>query len=304
LLQSDLSLSSPRRILIVDDEADLRDILVEELEDIGYETTTADNGISALSEMVAHDGNFSAILLDRNMPEMDGFQFLDEMRQNKDYDGIPVIFQTAATSTEDVVTGLKKGAYYYITKPYDFAVLFAIVRSAIEDKERLDAMRLEVRDHLKAMVLVSTGTFEFSTLEEAQSLAVMLALACPDPDIVGFGLHELFINAVEHGNCGITFDEKTELVIAGKWEDEVNRRRKLPENNGRTAIVNFSRNKEQVSFHIKDQGQGFAWTDFMEFEPKRAMEPNGRGIALAKAVSFSGLEFLGNGNEVIATVKL
>jgi DNA-binding response OmpR family regulator len=290
------------RVLVVDDEEDLREMLVEELEDAGFSTVAADNGVSALEVLEEKSDDVAAILLDRNMPKMDGFQLFDELRSKKEFREIPVIFQTAATSPQDIIAGLEKGAYYYITKPYDFDVLFAVIRSAIEDRNRLDNIRHEVDDQQKAMMLVNAGTFEFSTLEEAHRLATMLSLACPNPDSVAFGLLELFINSIEHGNLEIAYEEKTKLVISGQWQNEVKRRLSLPQYNNRKTKVRFNRDGEKVTFHITDEGAGFDWAPYMEFDPSRAMEPNGRGIALANSGSFSSLTFIGKGNEVVAAV--
>ncbi len=292
------------RILVVDDEPDLLEMLVEELEDEGFSTLAADNGLSALKALETKGGDIAAILLDRNMPKMDGFQLFDALRAKKEFREIPIIFQTAATAPQDIIAGLAKGAYYYITKPYDFDILFAVIRSAIEDKNRFESVRRMVQGQLLAMKSVNTGTFQFSTLEEAHRLATMLALVCPNPDNVAFGLLELFINSIEHGNLGISFEEKTKLVISGDWEKEVERRLASPELKNLRTRVKFNRVDGQVTFRITDEGSGFDWTPYMKFEPSRAMEPNGRGIALANSEGFSTLTFVGKGNEAVATVNL
>jgi hypothetical protein len=58
-----------------------------------------------------------------------------------------------------------------------------------------------------------------------------------------------------------------------------------------------------VQIRIRDQGQGFDWTPYLDFDPERAFDPHGRGIAMARLSSFDDLEYLGDGNEVLATVK-
>jgi len=54
---------------------------------------------------------------------------------------------------------------------------------------------------------------------------------------------------------------------------------------------------------IADQGQGFDWKNYVEFSPERVFDLHGRGIAMSKAISFDSLEYCGNGNKVIATVR-
>lgn len=60
---------------------------------------------------------------------------------------------------------------------------------------------------------------------------------------------------------------------------------------------------DRVSFTITDQGEGFDWRRFLNFDPERAFDPNGRGIAMARMMSFAEVEYQGKGNVVVATVR-
>ena len=86
--------------------------------------------------------------------------------------------------------------------------------------------------------------------------------------------------------------------------DAVARRLELPENAQKRAEVSFRREADAVKFTIRDQGDGFDWKAFQEFDPARAFEPNGRGIALARQLCFADLEYLGNGNELRFSVSV
>jgi hypothetical protein len=68
--------------------------------------------------------------------------------------------------------------------------------------------------------------------------------------------------------------------------------------------VSFERQTDLLVFTIRDQGQGFDWSRFLDFDPERVFDPNGRGIAMARSISFDSLEYQGNGNIVVVTVKL
>ena len=72
--------------------------------------------------------------------------------------------------------------------------------------------------------------FHFRTLEEAANLAYKIAACFPEPQKAAFGLNELMHNAVEHGNLGIGYDEKANLLRSGSWREEVERRLNFPEN--------------------------------------------------------------------------
>ena len=113
------------------------------------------------------------------------------------------------------------------------------------------------------------------------------------------------VNAVEHGNLGVTYQEKAHLKWEGDWEGEINRRIALPENQNRIATIRVERDKPFAArFTITDQGEGFDWQKFLTFDPDRAYDPNGRGIAMAKMMSFSSIEYQGKGNIVVACVTL
>ena len=132
-----------------------------------------------------------------------------------------MILQTAAAGREQVAEGLKLGAYYYLTKPYHRDALVAVVRAALADAAQRRDLARRIEDSRAVMALIERGTFQFRTLEDARVLAAAFAALCEEPDLAGMGLVELLVNAVEHGNLGITFHEKSELLSAGRWEEEV-----------------------------------------------------------------------------------
>ncbi len=119
-----------------------------------------------------------------------------------------------------------------------------------------------------------------------------------------FGLNELLINAVEHGNLGITYNEKTKLVLGGTWMQEVERRLEAPEYKDKNARLSFKAAKDAIAVIIKDEGGGFDWSRYVELSPDRATDPHGRGIAASRLMSFDSIEYLGTGNEVVCKVFL
>jgi anti-sigma regulatory factor (Ser/Thr protein kinase) len=146
--------------------------------------------------------------------------------------------------------------------------------------------------------------YEIRTMQEAGALASTLAAAHPDPDRVLVGLTELLVNAVEHGNLGITYREKADLLESGGLEREIERRLALPELSARRVRVTFRCDEEAMSTHIEDEGDGFDWRPFLEVDPERALDPNGHGIAIACGVSFDEVTYHGRGNLVVAVVRL
>ena len=102
----------------------------------------------------------------------------------------------------------------------------------------------------------------------------------------------------------ISYQDKTALVLAGRWEEEVARRLTLPEYRDRAAELELESDATTIGITIRDRGAGFDWTGYLEFCAQRAMDPNGRGVALARQVAFPSLEYLGNGNTVHCTIPL
>ena len=289
------------RLLVVDDEAVNLEIIGEYLETEACELTMAADGAQALELLRAGGTDFDAVVLDRMMPGIDGLAVLREIKATPALRSLPVILQTAAAGREQVAEGLKLGAYYYLTKPYHRDALVAVVRAALADAEQRRDLARRIEEARAVMNLIEHATFRFRTLEEARALAGACAALCEEADLVGMGLAELLVNAIEHGNLGISFHEKSELLAAGRWEEEVAARARRPENLDRAAELECRREGRCVAFSIRDRGPGFAWEPYLTLDETRAFRPNGRGIALARNIAFRTLEFRGCGNEVVAT---
>lgn len=288
------------RILVVDDEPMNLEIIGEYLEDSRYELQFAADGSAAWDRLDGAPESFDLLLLDRMMPVMSGMELLVKLRADGRFRHLPVVLQTASAAKEQVAEGLRQGAYYYLTKPYERDVLLAIVDAALEQSR---AHRSFVHERLDYATL-SQAEFRFRTLEEARRLAAFLARLTPRPDQAILGLSELMINAVEHGIVDISYAEKSAFNEAGTWRAEVERRLALPEYARRHATTRFVRHADRLEFTIADQGPGFDWTEYLEMNPRRAYDNHGRGIAMARTISFAEVAYSGNGNTVTATVRL
>ena len=294
-------MSTPR-VLVVDDHALDRKLLTLHLQPDGYEVETAEDGLEAWGKLQAEPQRYDVVLLDRTMPRMDGMQLLGRMKDDEQLRMVPVILQTALAHRDQILEGIRAGAYYYLTKPYDVDMLLSVVRTAIADYQGYRDLQHRVRKELDSLRLMQKGLFTFQTVDQARDLGAMLANTCPDPSATVIGLTELLINAVEHGNLGITYEDKSKLYASGGWKDEVQRRLNLPENAEKYAEVTLERDHEAIRFTIRDQGTGFDWRSFLQVDPQRAFDTHGRGIAMAAHLSFNHIEYRGRGNEVIGTI--
>jgi len=111
----------PAKILVVDDEARVREMLEFRLRLFGYEVVQAATGREALA--MASKEQPDLVLLDVMMPEMDGFQVCIRLKQGQDTKEIPVVMLTARADAKDVTRAFSSGAVDYVVKPYDPLVL-------------------------------------------------------------------------------------------------------------------------------------------------------------------------------------
>jgi two-component system sensor histidine kinase/response regulator len=127
--------SLPANILIVDDNPQNLQVLAKILQENNYEIEFATNGEAALKWL--KDRKFDLILLDINMPGMNGFEVCMKMRSNPDLNNMPVIFLSADTDRESILKGFDLGAQDYVTKPFDSRELLARVRTHLALKDSL-----------------------------------------------------------------------------------------------------------------------------------------------------------------------
>ncbi len=295
--------NSKATILIVDDEPINLDIICAHLEDENYDLVRADNGHEAWSRLEADPARYDTIVLDRMMPDMDGMQLLNIIKDTDELKHVPVIMQTAKAASSDVIAGLKAGASYYLTKPYDGEILKSVIRGAVNGRLHEKSLLESLREGRKIFDLMTFGRFRIRNLHQCNLVATQVAHLCPEPQRVVTGISELLVNALEHGNLKIGYAEKGSLMRSGTWQMEVERRLGTSENTDGYIELEFKVEADTVQIRIRDQGQGFDWTPYMDFDPGRAFDPHGRGIAVARLSSFDDLEYIGDGNEVLATVK-
>lgn len=291
-------------ILIVDDSGVARTTLREYLEPSGYQMEMAENGARAWEMLSRSPEKYHAVLLDRVMPEMDGMEVLKKMKHHDSLKNLPVIMQTASRENHEIKEGIRAGAYYYLTKPYSKEAVRLITSAAVNDFNRYRTPRNGPVNDLNHGSWQTGNRYHFRTPEEAQILTDVLSRECPSPEKVAAGLWELVLNAVEHGNLGITYSEKTRLIEEGMWEEEVRHRFTIPRYASRKATVTIEKTADEIRFRVKDEGDGFDWTPYLEMSPERVFDTHGRGIAMSRHRSFHRLEYLGNGNEVVAAVKI
>lgn len=118
--------TAKKTIVVVDDDQDIRMLLKANLEDEGYEVMEAPGGREAI-DMIKHNET-DLVVLDIMMPEVDGYDVLQELRSKPEHAELPVVLLTARRQESDVWEGWSAGADYYITKPFKMRELIQFIR--------------------------------------------------------------------------------------------------------------------------------------------------------------------------------
>jgi two-component system OmpR family response regulator len=119
--------TAPARILVVDDEPAITELLATALRYMGYEVTTASSGFAALDAAATTAPDL--VVLDVMLPDLDGFEVCRRLRDQRDF--VPVIFLSARDAEEDRVTGFIRGGDDYVTKPFSLEELTLRIRALL-----------------------------------------------------------------------------------------------------------------------------------------------------------------------------
>ena len=138
------------RILVVDDEEDLCEILKFNLENEGYEVDTANSAEEALQMGIS---KYNLLLLDVMMGEISGFKMARMLKQDKKTAHVPIIFITAKDTENDTITGFNLGADDYISKPFSLREVSARVKAVLRRTSAAETERLPEQLIYKTLVL-------------------------------------------------------------------------------------------------------------------------------------------------------
>jgi DNA-binding NtrC family response regulator len=147
------------KVLVVDDEADVRDLLAEYFTEIGYDVTTAADGAQAVDDITSNPTKYGLVISDLQMPGVDGLGVLKAARSVNP--SLAVIIVTGYASVDSAVRAVRMGAYDYLTKPFTLGQIEVIVRRAAE-RLALEAenRRLAQRGEERAPVAAESGLLE------------------------------------------------------------------------------------------------------------------------------------------------
>jgi serine phosphatase RsbU (regulator of sigma subunit)/anti-sigma regulatory factor (Ser/Thr protein kinase) len=237
-------------------------------------------------------------------PLLDVLSDLLTLRDEPNLARVPVLTVVSQAADEQVAACVRAGAFYCFVEPVDRALLSAMLRAASalrqgpksEQPAGPPALPHDL-PHVKEIVL------SVRSLADARLVSAFVSELCPQPARQALGVSELLLNAIEHGNLEISGAEKAQLVRDGTFQSVLAERAADPRYAEREVTVWLRRASDHVEIVCEDQGPGFDWKSL---EAKAAADPdapNGRGIALSRALAFDSLEYLGRGNVAVARAR-
>lgn len=291
------------RLLLADDDRVMRLVLRQALQHQGYDAKIVESGEEALAVLREYPGQIDTVILDREMPGLKGLEVVEIMKKDPQMAGIPVIILTGSGEQEKIQEGIDAGVHYYLVKPVDNTLLRSVIESALRERRQKQALVSELSRYGAALKAMKHCQIAVKTMSEAEDTACFLASCFPDPERVVSGLMELLVNSVEHGNLGISYEEKHQLLAQNIWRSEVDRRASLPENIIKQVEVIYQNKEEGHLIQLTDAGNGFDWKRYWHINPSRATSSHGRGIARARLMAFDVLAYNERGNQVTLMVK-
>lgn len=287
-------------VLLVDADPSELTALESVLANQGYGLARADSELAAKAMIGAATGDYVACLIDWELPDCSPTDLMNWIHEQQP-PAIEVVLIAEELVRDNIQRGLDAGAYYFLTKPFEEEQLRAIMRATIATSELRRDLEEKIDEAGETLRLLRRGSFRFQRPRHAKLLAVQFGSACRDPQ-TGVALFELLLNAVEHGNLGIDYEEKGRLLAEQRLGDEIQRRLELSRYRDLWAQIDLERTDDGFQLMITDQGEGFDFARYLHFDKARLFDAHGRGILMANAAL--AIEYLAPGNRIRVRVPL
>lgn len=289
-------------LLLGDDASDIENS-AEEMNAFGLRSQFVDESLEAIHGAMDSDADLDVMIIGKAFSQPELISYLETLRTDIQQARFRTVVQTRHQAAADRRRLIMSGASYLLIFPCETAVLYRVMRAALEDAAISDSIQTYVSSHQSGIGKIALGVFDFRTMDEAQKLASMIAMNYPSPEKVAIGIWELLCNAVEHGNLEIDFEQKALLLQSGRLAEEIRRRLHLPKYADRTARASFKYGRREIRLRITDQGPGFDYQKFLGNDPP-VNTPNGRGIFTAQQLCFDQVRYKGRGNIAEAIVRI
>jgi YesN/AraC family two-component response regulator len=290
-----------KSILIVDDEEIIRNVLRRKLEQTtSYAVRTADDGKVAL-EMFKEEP-VDLVISDLLMKEMNGIELLRQLKRLEP--GIPVIIITGYGTLDDAIEAIHLGAEDFIKKPFDINEVLETIektfRKLAEEADQREVIKYIESEDIHIVIPTQFDLLNVIINYIFSHLRARWLVTDEQLHDVKVCLYEGLTNAFEHGNLGITGEQKSQYLEKGQqvWRDFLEEHMHMPENQDKKIQVKLMISEEEMRVAIIDEGPGFdhvARTS--DIDPEALFRTCGRGLLLIQSL-MDGLEFNESGNEM------
>ncbi len=288
-------------VLIIDNDPTQLIALEAVIKGWGHRCRTARDATQARNCFEEEGFDYHAVLLDWALPNREGLSLLKWIKQQRENANPEVIIQSRREVPEDIRDAINRGAYYYLTKPYEWPQLRALIQAADISRELKRSLKRRVSEIQDIVRLLDTATLELRRIEEAETVAAHLGAAAGDPQL-GIGILELLLNGIEHGNLGLSYEEKSDLLESGLYERELEKRLAAEDHRDKLVTVVLKRVEDHLEILISDRGSGFDYESYLAFDRERVFDSHGRGVLLARGLLE--IEYLHPGNRVRVELPL
>ncbi|MCX7047262.1 MAG: response regulator [Candidatus Sumerlaeota bacterium] len=272
-------------ILIVDDEEIIRDLLQERISFTGkVDVDTAGDGQKALRRLEAR--SFDAVLTDIRMPGMSGIDLMKKIKQQ--WPETAVLIMSGYAEMSDTIEALRNGAVDFLEKPFEMTK----VMEAVERVFRLKNYEYD-KKAAQQYLASENRVFQFPNNldlcpiivnEVTQNLAERGFADIAFLESIRVALNEMIFNAIEHGNLGVTFHDKTQMMeLNSDYHAALRERAQMPQYASRFVQLQYDIDTEKVHFVITDQGAGFDHSNLPDpTDPANLLSSHGRGILMTR----------------------
>ena len=288
------------RILIVDDEDNLRNLLVKLIRKEGFEPIEAKDGKRAIE--LFQITNPELVISDVIMPEIDGITLLDELKK---IDPEAIIILMTGFGTENILLkALRGGAANFFKKPFNFQEILEVIKNVVRHRsEKLTSACYSpfLIEESKYFEIITGKANLFPVINQ---LSLNMENVFPKSEIINLkiGIEEMLTNAIEHGNLGINFKEKNKAIENGNFGELLDSKVHEGNNRYKKVFVYSQLSKDKLQITIRDEGNGFDWRAIVNSFPNNFLTYNGRGIFLTK-IFYDEVIFNEQGNEVTIIKK-
>lgn len=280
------------RILVIEDESAIGDVLVEGLRRKGHDVFFARDGIEGLN--IFEKEKPDIVLTDVKMPGKKGIEVLSQIKEIEPE--AKVIVMTGYGSEETGIEALRGGIVNYLKKPVTLWELCEVIEKVVGVQYR-EINKIFVLEESKRIVMDNQIDKIWGVINQ---LLICAENICGKEKIqeLGLGLYEIILNAIEHGSLEITFEEKFQALEKNTYEDLLRERLSNPAFSHRRVTIDYQMIPGELHYVIKDEGKGFNWLNLPCDDPyNNLLNPCGRGIFLAR-IYLDRVEFNEKGNEV------